>query len=141
MIDGPNLYAYCGNNPVNWVDVWGLYKNNPQQVGWIKWWLNESVVPGPYGQPTSEWKSGSPTGWGNPMKYTEQEGGVWMWAERGVMIVSIVAISVAAGAMIYEAGAGIRIEFHLPHSRGPHNYPHLQGIRGPGWGKTVWRIP
>ena len=24
MIDGPNLYVYVGNNPVNLVDVWGL---------------------------------------------------------------------------------------------------------------------
>ena len=24
MVDGPNLYLYCGNDPVNLVDAWGL---------------------------------------------------------------------------------------------------------------------
>jgi len=26
-IDGMNMYAYCGNNPVNWRDPWGLSPN------------------------------------------------------------------------------------------------------------------
>jgi RHS repeat-associated protein len=27
-IDTMNLYAYCGNNPVNWIDPWGLCKED-----------------------------------------------------------------------------------------------------------------
>ncbi|MDD5081667.1 MAG: hypothetical protein PHC58_06735 [Candidatus Omnitrophica bacterium] len=33
IINGPNLYAYCGNNPVNFVDPWGLCgKDVPRNV-------------------------------------------------------------------------------------------------------------
>ena len=27
-IDGMNLYAYCGNNPLNWIDPWGLCRED-----------------------------------------------------------------------------------------------------------------
>ena len=27
------MYAYCGNNPVNWIDPWGL-ENNDSTFGW-----------------------------------------------------------------------------------------------------------
>jgi RHS repeat-associated protein len=27
--EGLNLYSYCGNDPVNWIDPWGLWGQNP----------------------------------------------------------------------------------------------------------------
>jgi hypothetical protein len=33
MIDGPNLFSYCGNNPVNLIDPLGLCADKP-------WWEN-----------------------------------------------------------------------------------------------------
>lgn len=34
-------------------------------------------MPGPFGQPVSEWGQNGPVTWGDPMKYTEDAGGVW----------------------------------------------------------------
>jgi RHS repeat-associated protein len=31
-IDGMNLYAYCGNNPLNWLDPWGLDAKEAAEV-------------------------------------------------------------------------------------------------------------
>lgn len=34
-IDGMNLYAYCGNNPLNWIDPWGLLQcRKGNYCGW-----------------------------------------------------------------------------------------------------------
>mgnify|MGYP003808240923 CR=1 FL=1 len=37
-IDGMNLYAYCGNNPIHWIDPWGL------------WFIEAHRRPGRYGR-------------------------------------------------------------------------------------------
>ncbi|GAK50180.1 YD repeat protein [Candidatus Moduliflexus flocculans] len=35
--DGLNLYAFVGNNPVNWVDPWGLYRSPEWARRWLPW--------------------------------------------------------------------------------------------------------
>lgn len=93
--DDTSLYRYCNNNPTNWLDPQGWCKE--KKKSWWEWWLYESVVPGPYGQPMSEWGPEGPTTWGDPMKYTEEAGGAWMWTER---IAVGTAAAIAAGILI-----------------------------------------
>ena len=139
FIDGPNRYLYVANNPLNFIDPWGLL--GEKKLSALEWWLYESVVPGPFGTPVSEWAIGESIFWGDPMRYTEEAGGTVMWLERGAVGMGTVAVVTATGLIAYETTTAIRIEFHMPHAGGPHQYPHLQGIQGRGWGKTIWRWP
>ena len=34
MIDGPNVYVYVGNNPVNHIDAWGFCKEDNKTSFW-----------------------------------------------------------------------------------------------------------
>ncbi len=93
-----NLYAYVLNNPLIYLDPFGLSpKQNP-----IDWWMYNSVVPGPFGQPVSEWGSQGPTSWGDPMKYTEEASAGWKWAERGAVGLSAAAALTAGGLGVAE---------------------------------------
>ena len=73
MLGELNLYTYTRNSPVNFTDPYGLYWGEDQ----VNWWMHESALPGPYGQPMSEWGSNGPTGWGDPVSYTENSCGTW----------------------------------------------------------------
>jgi len=130
FIDGPNLYAFVSNNPVNLVDPLGLRAQRPARqavfapsqeisqavqeqldaaqprrptvsrpqgpIAFTSPWWREVVVPGPVGQPMSEWGPTGPTAWGDPMKYTDAAGGVWKWAER----IAVGTAVAATGAII-----------------------------------------
>ncbi len=69
-------------------------------------WWKEIVIPGPYGQPMSEWGAKGPTSWGDLMKYTEEAGGAWMWSERIFVGTAAVASVTALSLMALEV-AGI----------------------------------
>lgn len=62
----------------------------------------QSVVPGSFGQPVSEWKGGAPTSWGNPMSYTERASSGWQAWERSMMAIS--------GSLVVSAGGLIALE-------------------------------
>ncbi len=41
-----NIYAYCGNNPINWLDPWGLkHYNRPETIDLINKALNSLWFP------------------------------------------------------------------------------------------------
>jgi RHS repeat-associated protein len=119
-----NLYGYTANDPINFIDPLGLYWGEDE----INWWLYESALPGPYGQPASEWKCGSPTGWGDPIGYTAAAGGGWQTAER-------IAIGTATTATTIVMGKSIKDTIYFIN----HN-PYLRIGPGRKGGKWVFRI-
>jgi|GEM_PF-1998466 len=39
MVDGPNIYVYCSNDPINFVDLWGLCEEPAWKAIWRRWQL------------------------------------------------------------------------------------------------------
>ena len=137
-----NSYVFVQNSPVNSIDPSGLTAQDSIDPWWTKLWESyayESVVPGPYGQPVSEWNTeGSIGKWGDLFKYTERASDAWKWSERISYGIAVAATVTAAALIATEAATAIRIELHGTHG---HSLPHLQAIKGPGWGTTLWRFP
>lgn len=43
MIDGPNIYLYSGNDPINMVDLWGLCGEQATNLNLLQKWLNKRL--------------------------------------------------------------------------------------------------
>jgi RHS repeat-associated protein len=67
MVDGPNMYLYVGNSPLEYVDLWGLCKEKSWFESLWEWYLLESNLPGPYGLPVSKWEAYGTTSYGDFM--------------------------------------------------------------------------
>jgi RHS repeat-associated protein len=135
-----NLYLYTGNNPINRTDPFGLYWGEDQ----VDRWLSESVVPGPYGQPTSEWGPEGPTSWGDPLQYTEAAGGAWMWAERAAVGTAAAATACAVGWSGVQRGGWMNANRYLRIGLGQHRGRLVFRVAGE-WverliGKPHWDI-
>jgi RHS repeat-associated protein len=78
---GMNLYAFVGNNPVNWVDPWGLYRSH---------WLLRALVPGQvaWDRAITAVENGDPLGAGlNAMAMiAEQALFVWTLGEASALV-------------------------------------------------------
>jgi len=51
FIDGMNLYTYCGNNPIMWIDPWGLCKDDK----WYKKAWEGDYVGAQFGDEALDW--------------------------------------------------------------------------------------
>ena len=63
FVNGPNVYAYVGNNPLNWIDPWGLCKD---KLWWEK--LGEGYYYGTgFGTEAAEWYAQQQLATGNSL--------------------------------------------------------------------------
>jgi RHS repeat-associated protein len=150
---GINFYAFCGNDPVNKIDPFGLgdyeagfwelfgnaLNNTADAIGQSFGQMIYDAVTGHWS--SDQWKVISDLMWSTDTP-AHPEATPYI---EGALAISATATSIALIAGTTEAITGVRVELHGAHFEGCP--PHLQGIKGsPGvhayeWGKTIWRWP
>jgi len=95
QLPGPNIYSYCSNNPVNWVDPWGMCRE--EDDFWSRWpdyvtdpeWVWDNIVEPAY----------------NTLTQPGYNYGEWVYGEQnlstfyGACLDSVWAVSVIYGAI------------------------------------------
>ncbi len=67
-VDGPNLYSFVWNGPVDLIDSTGLFAEPGTLPGWVDDYIYKWHLPGPWGDPDN------PGGWGDPLSYDRPKG-------------------------------------------------------------------
>lgn len=126
-----NCYFYCANDPVNYIDPLGLCEESFYQK------LGKGYYYGTYaGLESTKWYADRIAAgewlWNVPLGFA------LLWTPETYKITALTLVS--ASLAIGPASRGLtRIEFHGTH--GGRVIPHIQAIKGPGYGKTLWRFP
>jgi hypothetical protein len=79
MIDGPNLYLYCNNDPVNFIDPWGLCKDKAEP--WWSWDKIEEFLDEAEG--ASYFLMANPMADGTPLPFDQGTGLIGLGISKG----------------------------------------------------------
>jgi len=133
-VDGPNLYQFNFNDPVNWFDPNGYDSIFKKVRKWLcdMWsdYLGEWEMPGPFGNPHNQGSWPPHEKWGDPLALERKPPGPGTTAGRICFGVGCAAIGTAVAVGVCEAATGNASTAVL----GPSvRNGRIVGIRNPNW--------